>query len=83
MSVRAAGRRLPPCRPLAFALLVTTAAGRVRPSELNALMYLYNQSGGASWLKSEHWDDGNDPCRKLGAPVPYRGAAARSAARSA
>jgi Leucine-rich repeat (LRR) protein len=60
----------------AIALLVAPAAGRVRPSELNALMYLYNQTGGQNWLKRDHWSAHTDPCRKLAAPVPYRGTAA-------
>lgn len=63
---------------LAGALLLWSSCARVRPSEAQALLYLYNQSSGASWINNGHWDITKDPCRKVSAPVPYRGFASAS-----
>ena len=62
-------------RWLALAVLLAPPApslARVRPSELAALMYLYEHTDGANWKNSTNWDVTKDPCRAFSARVPYR-----------
>ena len=61
---------------LSFILLPTLVGARVRPSELDALVALYQATGGPTWASNEHWSPDKDPCRKHSAPVPNRDFAA-------
>ena len=44
----------------------------MRPSEVNALWWLYEATSGAAWADNSGWNPNTDPCRRFEAPVPYR-----------
>lgn len=52
--------------------LSSTSLARVRPAELDALWWLYENLGGVSWKHNENWDPARDPCRRHSARVPRR-----------
>ena len=53
-------------------LFLAIVSARMRPSEVDALWWLYEATSGAAWVDNTGWNPTTDPCRKFEAPVPYR-----------
>ena len=57
---------------LVWFVLPALVCARVRPSELEALLALYDSTSGTTWARNDHWSPDKDPCRKHGTLMPFK-----------
>ena len=57
---------------MAAGLLLSLSLGRVRPVELDAVWWLYENLNGPNWTLSTNWNRSLDPCRRHSSRVPHR-----------